>query len=1261
MDFIKPEYKIVYSKLSTNNNLIKYLTELGALITTDDYYEHFGKNSNIDPKIYVSKYNKAVLETLAEFFLTNETKIKKESITSLISSNKNKNFRNELKTLLGFDEDEVLLTSAYREIFYSYKNSYLENFFQNNWRNFIPETDELELDDNEVAMSFIDAITKEYDKLDEIITNTKQFRSYEEIPDEYLNHLSQLLGLEQKTFYIDNSQLTEFRILAANAIEVYKRKGTYASFELLFRLFGFDVNIEEYYFDRRMYYAHNEENKETITLNKTTYKFYLTKTNPTLNSFDNFEVNEIVTDTDMTERYSVKEFNDLVADTSLECVLGYDDYYTVYYDSDEFDEKGERIKLKKSVKYDGNVYKYFKTNLVTIRPRVIGNKSNLTASQIRTIKKFLEFLVPYFWEVHLNVNPTFDNDAEKLTVNGHRGQHDEDGVMVNDEGFRLLDSETWILKDETLLAKLEDPNISKYEKSQITAKLSAENARLAEITKDFTLYYEYCDDYIVLHDKDVIFTDLEFRTNVLNEKSGFRKSIEDTYKAVNGIEILSDEDKEIIEKQYNALIKKFARATDSEGKTFWIKDLVKPDRTLNEKYIYYNSIGEKNGDRIHKEPNGDIINYNVIMEPICKKIISINSTKYWGKIFDATTDKPATRSISPVYPIWIEDYSPVFETNTSDRYFFPTISAPAIDAKAIRENHLYIPKYSNYDLYDQWESLKKDDLDLFGFEGNTLKKNFLDTKEETKIDWIAKGDDLFKAIIEKNIYSNKDGESFFKKEPRKVPNMTWKKCNLTLLKDRSEIVSLEKEIWNELLVSKDANDIIQNNSVLNIKDLTSDILVQIKAYLTQESYKIICDNLKKIATLQNNILLEDFIKTHKVINYDYTKNKLMKFALPSFGAEENKFAFETRYYNDLYFQNSYCLNFTDDDIEVYKLVVEKNSLSNKFYFKETLDGLVHGCEIDIAIGSNIVNNFEIKSVDNLVYVDREELIDETHTLILKDNQTFYVIKRDNKYIYNKVCSGTIFYTKDENEEINHRYIATMGSTNVIEPSVGNSYVLEDGEMPNKLNGFACIKNDEGIYEIWQNKQINIKQGQTIYMPETGELFEIMFNGISTASYVDYDKYLSLESKHVTFKGTDTEKVGYYADREFDKNFVLGVKSKELTGKIINNKGVYTLMTDDEYYKGVSVDDDCDNYILNNYERIASWDVLDGCKTDYLKDNHINRPVRELTDKVFDEALICTLQDDKNNGKKIVANILNELVGNRRILTDKELIKRSKDE
>lgn len=1226
MDFVKPEYEIVYNKLSTNNKLIKYLTELGVLITTDDYYNTYGTKSKIDPKIYVAKYNKTILKNIASFFLENENQIENLSITQLASSKKAKELRQELKTVLGFEDGDTLPISVFREIFYSYKNSYIDNFFQNNWRSFLPECDEEQLDNNDFARTFVDAITKEFDKIDEIITNTKQFRNYEEVPDKYINHMSQLLGLEQKDFYIPEDQLPEFKVLAENIIEIYKTKGEYATFDLLFKLFGFNINITEYYFDRRMYFAKNDENTETISLDKNSYKFYLTKNNPTLNSMDNFELNEIVTDKDMTERYSCREFNDLVAKYGLECVLGYDDYYTENYTLKD----GSETEYSKSLKYTGNVYKYFKTNMVTIRPSTIGNTKNLTSSNLMTIKSFLKFLVPYFWEVNLNVNPTFDMDDEKFVVNGHRRTHDEDGKQIFDEGFRMLDSETWIYKDDSLIDKLRKSSLSNYDKNQIEATLSIEEERLNEIKKDFLLQYEFCDDYVVLHDNDIVFTVDEFTMDYGNDLVGLTKQLTEAYKKKNNITLLSSSDKEKIKKEVELLKKKYTRLKSfNNNKAYYVKDIKKEDDTINERNVYYNSIGERNGDRTHVEDDDSITNYNVIMEPICKKLITINSTKYWGKVYDENSN---TKKL-PVYPTWVEDYKPIEGNETKERYFSPC------RRELLGETHLYIPKYADYkeaDLIEQWKRLQEEDLELCGIEGNTLKKNYLDTNECREITWVASGTDIQKSINCKQIKYNKANETkdFYAKERKEVPNMTWNLTSYKLIYSKMDLLKKENKIWNILLI--DAKELSEEYNINNLSDITDDFLTLVKGKVTSKKYNIIINNLKEIKELQNNILLEDFVKTHKVINYDYVRDELHCIAAPDFKAASADYWFNDDLFNNLYFQNSYYIDCNNgNSIKVYKLTVNKNSVCNKFYFVDKTD-------LDTKA------SFEINSVDSLVYVDSENEINDTHSLLIKDGKTYCVVKKDNVLTYTQINPGVIILDQSTKK----KYMAMIGTTNCIQARNDNSSYVSLNPSLNSLNkgtGFTCKIGTNKPYSIYQYKSSQIKQGQLIYMPETGKLYEIMFNDIYYHDYKKNEVSRYFLTDYTFVKATKKESTRYKHYWKLKDNgaekIVFGIRPVELFGKIEKINGEYKLFTADENYKGVCEQDDNDNYILNNYERIAEWKVLDGCDTTYLKDNSISRPVKEITDRVFEEALV-----GKNSNKKIVENILGELIGDKRVLT-----------
>mgnify|MGYP001776230769 CR=1 FL=1 len=141
---------------------------------------------------------------------------------------------------------------------------------------------------------------------------------------------------------------------------------------------------------------------------------------------------------------------------------------------------------------------------------------------------------------------------------------------------------------------------------------------------------------------------------------------------------------------------------------------------------------------------------------------------------------------------------------------------------------------------------------------------------------------------------------------------------------------------------------------------------------------------------------------------------------------------------------------------------------------------------------------------------------------------------------------------------------------------------------------------------------------------------------------------------------------YFDDVSYEKtnqnSLIFGVKEYVLKGKLVEENGSYYIYSHDKYYKGVSEQDDNDNYILNNNYRHVQWRVLDGCNTNYLKPINgetikaIARPTREKTDKVFEEALSS---QGKFNNKQVVKNILQELLGNVNFLRERELVKRNK--
>ncbi len=432
MNFIQPKYEELYNKLSNNNKLRNFLIKNRALVTVEDFYSNYGIDDKSKMEVYVKQNNEQVYKNLTELLLPEQDYIKEKTIDFLVASGYNKE---EIKYACGFSTDTILNYDFYWEIFFTCKYCYTESFFQNNWEKFIPECDFEEMEKNESAYAFMDAIMKEFDHLDYILKNTKKFKDYKEIPFEYINYLSQLLGVEQKTFMMDSDMAAQYRVLAENILDVYKQRGTDASWELLFNFLGFNVTVEEYYFDRRRLFTSNGMNLEMNSTNINDYRYYLTTIDPRENYLEQLATNEIVTDIDFSEIKNLRNFNHLVEKYGLMCVLGYDDSY-IYtktkrnYETD-YEEKGaEALGI-----YTGDVYKYFKTNYLRIKPSLKFESGNFTMDQLYQLGCLLNFLTPEFIQREMYTIIDTGKDSEKIIINYSRDEENDN--------FYILDSEDW--------------------------------------------------------------------------------------------------------------------------------------------------------------------------------------------------------------------------------------------------------------------------------------------------------------------------------------------------------------------------------------------------------------------------------------------------------------------------------------------------------------------------------------------------------------------------------------------------------------------------------------------------------------------------------------------------------------------------------------------------------------------------------------------------------------------------------------------------
>ncbi len=420
MTFNTPTLDEVIETLISNDKLISVLKENGALITKEKLLNEYHPSVVQQMTIESSLKNIQNMQELANILLINESHIKEKSIWDLTAE---RFLFNEISLIFDLSNPSDVV---FQTIFYTYKYCYVSSFFQNNVEHFMPQYDLDTIKENTAAEAFLDSVLKEFDKIDRMLVETEKYLNYDEIPWKYIVYLTQMLGLEKDLLNFDDSEEELYRELAKNILDIYRVKGTSYSFELFFNFLGINIEIREYFFDRRYYYAKfPEENPETGTSNKYTKDFYLTTINPSFNANPNFSASEVISLRDFSPQENLRDFDELVEKYGIEAVLGYCEY----------DKNNER--------YTGRVYKYFKTNYIYYYASALGGKSNLTSKQISSLAKYLDFLTPIFVMKDIKTVAYTMDDNDNISFDG--GGDREYGGLIDGSfaGFQMLDSETW--------------------------------------------------------------------------------------------------------------------------------------------------------------------------------------------------------------------------------------------------------------------------------------------------------------------------------------------------------------------------------------------------------------------------------------------------------------------------------------------------------------------------------------------------------------------------------------------------------------------------------------------------------------------------------------------------------------------------------------------------------------------------------------------------------------------------------------------------
>lgn len=827
--FVRPEFKDVYNRIVKNNKLQSYLYKVGALMTVDDYYKVYdipSKTNKYELKAekFVEEVNENTLTNLTNLLLDNSDTIEKKSVVELVSSNF---LFDDIRNVLGFSQELKLDVSFYSEFFYLYKFSFVDNFFQNNWEHFVPEVDSESINDNAIAKSFVDALMIEFDKLNNIINNVKDFKSYKDIPYDYINYLSQLLGFEQKNLGLTKKYEEEIRVISANIIDIYRIRGTISSFKLLFNFLGFDVEINQYYFDRRYRFNDKGENRKTLAYEMDDYRYYLTVNNPADNIFENFPITETVSESDFIKPLGFENFSKLVKRYGLDCVLGYSDMYE-YKGEEKIDiivdengrskreiteiksfieDDGTRVCKGELHEYKGPKYTYFLTNIVDIIPRFINKSGNFNLEHTTVLSKLLEFLTPEFWKKHFVVNVKLsesidDGLYDRITVNGHKEteetpKHADQYV----EGFRMLDSEDWLCRDSTDVNLLKDDKESKRVNEAINNEI-----------KERLLIQVDGDRYIRIRDNTPLIPLIDIdRRDINNIKYYIKKG-----------------DKKEVSK--TTIVKTKKSDNDDDNEMYCIEDLTMSGGEPLSKYLYTNSIGETKENR-PKNSDSQKTKYDALTREIGGNTINImNSTSGAGAMMKFEEGYNS----SEIYPYWKRTRNDIVKDSEGHQWV-PPISGTAGYYSA----RLSYPK--NLDYY--WNS--KPITKFNSLEGDSIRKNFLKINEDTK------------QLIDYYYDVKADGNNTEINVLKKVFN---EKINNNSANNK--IVSVQSGFWRK----KSNIYVIQN----------------------ENDEKKLKNNLGEKACYE---LLEVFVEKHNVINFDYINNALLvgEYVIDNNGEHQNEY------------------------------------------------------------------------------------------------------------------------------------------------------------------------------------------------------------------------------------------------------------------------------------------------------------------------------------------------------------------------------------
>lgn len=419
------------SKFRINQTIQVFRNDADFLaVLADEGISYIETINGIPTEVYLSQTQ---YTDLAELMLNHNNTLSANTIDEL-NSMVPSYLREDIVAIL---EKTYIELKTYKQIIYTYKYSTIKRFFKENYVKFLPEYDFVNIQSQEKLRIFQESFMQEYDRFAAVIDNIYNIVDIDKTPQDYLNYLAQVIGYEREDRQILGD--VSFRELIKNMVEVYKIKGTNFSFELFFNFLGFEVDLKEYWFDRRYSDSGITTNPYTSSTDRNKFLFYLTTEKPTEDIPDGMSIPYLAKENEIIETLDVNEFDALIAagTYSPKQLMGLIDGYS------------------------GTAYSYFKTNVIQYSLTAITeidtetdieggeaelDTGGLSEEQIASINKYADFLTPIFIQRNIIINiPPYEERADGIFVTDEsrpdpRSENPlntdaDDSTFVNDENM----------------------------------------------------------------------------------------------------------------------------------------------------------------------------------------------------------------------------------------------------------------------------------------------------------------------------------------------------------------------------------------------------------------------------------------------------------------------------------------------------------------------------------------------------------------------------------------------------------------------------------------------------------------------------------------------------------------------------------------------------------------------------------------------------------------------------------------------------------